>query len=241
MTQGPELTSTKRLRQPCSSTCAPSWRISWRWWWKPEKLNVFSPGHFCTRFWNLPKETVGTHQKNCKTWLDILLELFFTALVSGKGFRGKTILIINQLKKFHLLCTFKLQWVLHLLPCSAASLGTHAPTSVGMNSVWIKHFLIWEPLPRWCSGKESACQCRRHGFSWVRRWQLTPVFLPGEFHGQRSLAGYSPWGWHKWDCMHASEIHKISLIKKKKKKKEYSWFTTLGYFLLCSKVSHMYM
>ena len=27
-------------------------------------------------------------------------------------------------------------------------------------------------------------------------WQLTPVFLPGEFHGQRSLVGYSPWG-HK--------------------------------------------
>ena len=27
-------------------------------------------------------------------------------------------------------------------------------------------------------------------------WLLTPVFLPGEFHGQRSLAGYSPWG-HK--------------------------------------------
>ena len=29
-----------------------------------------------------------------------------------------------------------------------------------------------------------------------RKWQTTPVFLPGEFHGQRSLAGYSPWG-HK--------------------------------------------
>ena len=27
-----------------------------------------------------------------------------------------------------------------------------------------------------------------------RTWQLTPVFLPGEPHGQRSLAGYSPWG-----------------------------------------------
>ena len=27
-------------------------------------------------------------------------------------------------------------------------------------------------------------------------WLLTPVFLPGEFHEQRSLAGYSPWG-HK--------------------------------------------
>ena len=32
---------------------------------------------------------------------------------------------------------------------------------------------------------------------WRRKWQPTPVFLPREFHGQRSLAGYnpySPWG-----------------------------------------------
>ena len=29
---------------------------------------------------------------------------------------------------------------------------------------------------------------------WRREWQPTPVFLPGEFHGQRSLAGYSLWG-----------------------------------------------
>ena len=29
---------------------------------------------------------------------------------------------------------------------------------------------------------------------WSRKWQRTPVFLPGKFHGQRSLAGYSPWG-----------------------------------------------
>jgi len=29
-------------------------------------------------------------------------------------------------------------------------------------------------------------------FPWRRAWQLTPVFLPGESHGQRSLAGYSP-------------------------------------------------
>ena len=56
------------------------------------------------------------------------------------------------------------------------------------------------------SGKEPACQCRRdkrHGFDpwirkipWRRKWQPTPVFLPGEFHGQRSLVGFSPWG-HK--------------------------------------------
>ena len=29
---------------------------------------------------------------------------------------------------------------------------------------------------------------------WRRKWQLTPVFFPGDSHGQRSLAGYSPWG-----------------------------------------------
>ena len=28
---------------------------------------------------------------------------------------------------------------------------------------------------------------------WRRAWQPTPVFLPGEFHRQRSLVGYSPW------------------------------------------------
>ena len=56
-------------------------------------------------------------------------------------------------------------------------------------------------LPRWLSGKESTYQCRRHGFDprvgkipWRRKWQPTPEFLPGKFHEQRSLAGYSPWG-----------------------------------------------
>ena len=29
---------------------------------------------------------------------------------------------------------------------------------------------------------------------WRRKWLPTQVFLPGEFHGQRSLAGFSPWG-----------------------------------------------
>ena len=58
---------------------------------------------------------------------------------------------------------------------------------------------VW--LPRWLSGKESTCQCRRHEFDpwvgkipWRRKWQPTPVLLPGEFHGQVSLAGCSPRG-----------------------------------------------
>ena len=34
---------------------------------------------------------------------------------------------------------------------------------------------------------------------WRRAWQHIPVILPGESHGQRSLAGYSPWGHKEWD------------------------------------------
>ena len=37
-------------------------------------------------------------------------------------------------------------------------------------------------------------------FPWKKKWQPTPVFLPGKSHGQRSLAGYSPWG-HKGSDM----------------------------------------
>ena len=35
-------------------------------------------------------------------------------------------------------------------------------------------------------------------FYWRRKWQPTPVFLPGESHGQRSLEGYSPWDRKSW-------------------------------------------
>ena len=34
---------------------------------------------------------------------------------------------------------------------------------------------------------------------WRREWQPTPVFLPGESHGQKSLEEYSPWGLKGWD------------------------------------------
>ena len=65
------------------------------------------------------------------------------------------------------------------------------------------YIYIYSGFPGDCGGKESAWQCRackKHGFDpwvekipWNRKWQLTPVFLPGKFQGQRSLASYSPW------------------------------------------------
>ena len=68
---------------------------------------------------------------------------------------------------------------------------------------------------RGASGKELTCQCRRHkrfGFSpwvrkipWKRAWQPTPVFLPGESHGQRSLVGYCPWSHKELDTAEATQ------------------------------------
>ena len=62
---------------------------------------------------------------------------------------------------------------------------------------------ILRGFPGGLDSKESACNVVRPGFdpwvrkiSWRREWQPTLVFLPGESHGQRSLADYSPWG-HK--------------------------------------------
>ena len=71
----------------------------------------------------------------------------------------------------------------------------------GMRSHWVRR--DWSDLAAASSsGKEPICQCRRHKrhrfdpwvrkICWRRVWQPTPVFLPKESHGQRSLVGYSP-------------------------------------------------
>ena len=68
--------------------------------------------------------------------------------------------------------------------------------------------LLWRGLPWWLSGKTSACQSRRGGLDPCirkiperKKWQASPVFLPGKSHRQRSLIGYNSWGhkrvWHE--------------------------------------------
>ena len=76
--------------------------------------------------------------------------------------------------------------------------------------------LIWG-FPGGTCRKEHTRQCRKHerwGFDpwvgkipWRRAWQPTPVFLPGEFHGQGSLVGYRPWGQKESDRTGALGTH----------------------------------
>ena len=75
----------------------------------------------------------------------------------------------------------------------------------------------------WRSGKEPGCQCRRHkrhGFNpwvrkipWRRKWQPTPVFLPGKSRRQRSLVGYSPWGHTESDLTEQAHVHALGMLR----------------------------
>ena len=75
-------------------------------------------------------------------------------------------------------------------------------------------------LPRWCSGGESACRCRRclrfdpwvRKISWRRKWQPTPGFLPEKSQRQKSLEGYSPWGLKESDTTKHTRIHQLAFF-----------------------------
>ena len=104
--------------------------------------------------------------------------------------------------------------VQHLVPVKVTLFGNKVVIeTVKMRSYWSGTSLVVQWLvgfPRWCSSKEPTCQCRRHKrcrfdpwvrkIPWRRKWQSTPVFLPGKFHRQRSLAGYSLWGCKESDA-----------------------------------------
>ena len=80
----------------------------------------------------------------------------------------------------------------------------HAPAPLDTRAGFLSLHPAGLGCPGGARGKEPACRCRRckrlrfdpwvGKTPWRRKWQPTPVFLPGECHGQRSLAGYSPWG-----------------------------------------------
>ena len=85
-------------------------------------------------------------------------------------------------------------------------------------SVFLLTFIAFvqvaKEFPKWLSSKKICLQCRRQGSNpwvrkmpWKRKWQPTPVFSPGEFHGQRSLVGFSPWGHRARHNLATEHIH----------------------------------
>ena len=109
-------------------------------------------------------------------------------------------------------------------------LGPHSPTPILISSClsalclsgpcsYLEKFI--QGFPGGSDGKESACQCRRTRYlipgkvgkiPWRRKWQPAPVFLTETFHGQRSLAGYSPWGCKELDTAERLSMKPRGLI-----------------------------
>ena len=94
-------------------------------------------------------------------------------------------------------------------PQSGEALWARVFLNTGNSSMysWVKSTKGYQirGFPGGPSDSEPTCQCRRCSFDpwvrmipWRREWQPTPVCLPGESHGQRSLVGDSTWGRKEW-------------------------------------------
>ena len=119
-------------------------------------------------------------------------QLFFLTLHWGPGDSGR------GLRAARTICSSK--------QCTSEKTPGKGFWSIETTVCW---FLDWHGKKNICTLLKilsyqlcpMAKYSRRHGFdSWVRKipwrrkWQSTPVFLPGKSHRQRNLVGYSPWG-----------------------------------------------
>ena len=96
-------------------------------------------------------------------------------------------------------------------PATQRNAEVPLPWSISKNDALL---VSLHDFPGGTSGKEPACQCRRRKrrqfdhwvgkVPWRSKWQPTPVFLPGELHGQSSLMGYSPWDRKDLDTIEAT-------------------------------------
>ena len=109
-------------------------------------------------------------------------------------------------------------------------------SSVLVSGWWWLH----RGLPWWLRWWRIHLQFRRLGFDpwvgkvpWRRAWHPTPVFLPGESHGQGSLVGYSPWGSKELDMtkwLFLGSVSSSSIFLEKFKKDQYNFFVCLVEF-----------
>ena len=110
-----------------------------------------------------------------------------------------------------------LAWRIPWTPWTVQSMGSQSRTWLSLSH---GNSLFWTSLMAQGSpdGKSLCQQCRRPYLDpwigkipWRRKWQPTPVLLPGKSHGQRSLIGYSPWGHKESDTTEQLHFH-FSLV-----------------------------
>ena len=120
-----------------------------------------------------------------------------------KNFYVKILLVLKHEKfSYSNFIYWKIKYELYFIGAMLITRTTHY-WSLVRHPAHLLHQLKWDA-------------CGLHGWPWLRKipwrrkWQPTPVFLPGESHGQRSPSGYSPWGcrvrqdWSDSACMHGT-------------------------------------
>jgi len=109
-------------------------------------------------------------------------------------------------------------------------------------------------FPGGLDSKVSCLQCRRPGFDpwvgkilWRRKWQPTPVLLPGKSHGQRNVVGYRPQGRKELDMTERLHFLSLSLVMRTLEAKRFQWFSwstadprpELLWWSLCNKSKYL--
>ena len=144
----------------------------------------------------------GCIDTNTKVWLEERTQKLWNMVVAGAvcAGQGQIMRVLGPMvgcPKMYLGAIFLINQLINFWGCTESLLG----------------------FPDGTSSKEPACQQRWHkrlGFHlwvgqipWRRAGQPTPVFLPGESHGQRKLAGYSPWDRKESDMTEATQQARV--------------------------------
>ena len=83
------------------------------------------------------------------------------------------------------------------LSCSGLKISEKFPCKKvqGLELSWVSRTsLVAQTVKRLSTMRETRVRSLGWEDPWRRKWQSTPVLLPGKSHGQRSVVGYSPWG-----------------------------------------------
>ena len=120
--------------------------------------------------------------------------LFVPSLLCGAAF-GR--LVANVLKRYSVRACVCVCVYMHLCTC-VGIIASYPTSQASLEAQQLRIHL----------------QCRIPGFDpwvgkipWRRKWQCTPIFLPGESHGRRSLVGYSPRGRKESDTTERLHLH----------------------------------
>ena len=127
--------------------------------------------------------------------------LFSCQLYKGGTYVRRCLITYPRLQRCEITELRHKSWSVRWLHPAFWAWGPHHTPCIDMLFWFVFSWQILSGLPRWLSGKESACQCRFNPWvgkiPWRREWQPTPVFLLVRSHGQWSLVGYRHMGLQK--------------------------------------------